>query len=287
MDESKELNVSEHGRIEKLVNRVTPNTRDADQILSCIRENGICILPRYFDEEFCKKLKERCVERAEVKKDVDFEDGSYRRFDCYKGTGAEPNKRVYHVDCFSEQGVQFKDDPFLKGLASDYYGTPHSVHVCMYERHQHSEVPLRGFHLDTFETSTFKAFLYLSDTAMKDGPTSYILGTHADEELRHNKEKVWPAVVSQGDISGAALQTNFSDEQLSEVIQNHLPVIASAGALVLFDTWGVHKGLPTSIGGDRHIVVNYYRKGADLPRSDFGFSVVDDSKKYHSKRGNT
>ena len=52
------------------------------------------------------------------------------------------------------------------------------------------------------------------------------------------------------------------------------------GTVVLFDTWGVHCGLSPDRDGDRHLVVNYYRKGANLPRSDFGFDNQADYQRY-------
>ena len=49
---------------------------------------------------------------------------------------------------------------------------------------------------------------------------------------------------------------------------------------MLFDTWGVHRGISPAQGAERHVLVNYYRKGADLPRSDFGFDAAADYQRY-------
>ena len=256
--------------------------RDSGRILARLRDCGVCILPNYFSEVFCESFLNLCQERSAVEEDVDFPDGSYKRFNCYKGTAAEANNRIYHVDCFSTEGHAFKTDSFLGKIVSDYYRSPHSVHVCVYERHGFSTIPVRGFHIDTFETSTLKAFLYLSDVDIEDGPFSYIVGTHSNTELRYKKEHEWAPVVSNGDLSGTALQTNFSETQLGELLNNFIAITGSAGTVILFDTWGVHKGCPVSASGDRHVAVNYYRKGANLPRSDFGFDVQKDTKRYHA-----
>ena len=48
--------------------------------------------------------------------------------------------------------------------------------------------------------------------------------------------------------------------------------------MILFDTWGVHCGLSPAKKGDRHVIVNYYRPGENLPRSDFGFDPKADYK---------
>ena len=45
----------------------------------------------------------------------------------------------------------------------------------------------------------------------------------------------------------------------------------------------MHCGLSPAKKGDRHVIVNYYRPGENLPRSDFGFDPKADYKKYFSK----
>ena len=262
---------------------VTLEDRNADAILAVLKEHGLCIIPRYHTLEFVDAIKTRCIPRAEVPEDMDFEDGSYRRYDCYQGSAAAPNKRVYHVDCFCENAEQFKHDPLLTEVCSRYYDSPHSVHVCLFERHVYHQIPYRGFHVDTFETSTLKTFLYLDDVALDDGPTSCIVGTHANAELRRLKEKVWDPVVSHGDPSGLALPTNFADEHIADVVHNDVQVVVSAGALAIFDTWGVHRGMSPKREGERNVLVNYFRKGANLPRSDFGLDVKADFKRYHDR----
>ena len=248
-----------------------------------MKRYGLCILPDYHSLDFVDAIKARCIPRAEVPEDTNFEDGSYRRYDCYQGSAAAPNKRVYHADCFCKEAEQFKHDPLLTEVCSRYYGSPHSVHVCLFKRHVYHQIPYRGFHVDTFETSTIKTFLYLNDVGIEDGPTSVIVGTQSNAELRRLKEKVWDPIVSPGDPSGLALPTNFSEEQVADVVQNDVPVTVRAGAVAIFDTWAVHRGMSPGRNGERNILVNYFRKGANLPRSDFGFDVKADFKRYHDR----
>ena len=251
------------------------------EMLTCVQEHGICVVPGFFSHEFIDPIREACKARMAEPGDRNYEDGSYKRADAYKGTAAASNERIYHADCFSEQAGLFRHHPVLKNVASDYYGSPHSVHLCLYERHRPNEIPPGGFHIDTFELSTFKVMLYLNDVTEKDGPTSYLIGTHKDADLRHQKEHVWGGAVSVGDPSGRKHPTTFTDEELGPRLQKHVKVIGPRGTIILFDTWGVHKGIPPRPGGERHILVNYYRKGADLPRSDFGFNAQADYQRYH------
>lgn len=251
-----------------------------DDALACLRTHGICVVPRCVSKSEVDSTRAACVARVDVPNDTDFEDGSYRRVDAYMGTAAAPNERVYHADCFSSAAESFKHDATLKAVASAYYGSPHSVHVCVYERHRYNEIPVRGFHVDTFECSTFKVMLYLSDVTERDGPTCYIPGTHRDAELRRRKEDEWGPAVSLADPSGRPHPTNFRDEELGDWLDKQVPVIGPAGTIVLFDTWGVHRGLAPELGTERHVLVNYYRPGANLPRSDFGFDAAADYKRY-------
>jgi hypothetical protein len=252
----------------------------AAELLECLREHGICVVPGFYPAEFIDPIREACKERMVDPTDMNYDDGSYKRVDAYKGTAAAPNERIYHADCFSPEAGSFRHDAMLKEVGSAYYDAPHSVHLCLYERHRPHDVPVRGFHVDTFEISTYKVMLYLNDVTEKDGPTSYLIGTHLDAELRHQKEHVWGPAVSPGDPSGQPHPTNFTDEELGPRLSRHVRVIGPQGTIVLFDTWGVHKGIPPQPGGERHVLVNYYRKGADLPRSDFGFNVQADHQRY-------
>jgi hypothetical protein len=260
---------------------VTRTGARATDLLDCMREHGICVVPAFYPPEFVDPVREACRTRIDEPGDANYEDGSYKRVDAYKGTSAQCNERVYHADCFSPEAERFRHDPMLKDIASAYYGSPHSVHLCLYERHRHGEIPPGGFHLDTFELSTFKVMLYLNDVDERDGPTSYLAGTHRDEEMRYLKQHVWGPAPSAGDPSGRTYPTFFTDEELGPRLARHVKVTGPRGTIILFDTWGVHKGIPPQPDGERHILVNYYRKGADLPRSDFGFNAQADYQRYH------
>ncbi len=263
-----------------MLERVIRKGTDAAELLACMREFGICVVPGYYASSFVDTIREACVARIDEPGDMNYPDGSYKRFDAYQGSAAAANERIYHIDCFSDEAARFRHDPILNTVGSEYYGDPHSVHLCLYERHRPHPVPVRGFHVDTFETSTYKVMLYLSDVEEKDGPTSYLIGTHTDDELRRMKENVWGPAVSPGDPSGTKHPTNFTDEELGDRLQRHVKVVGPRGTIVLFDTFGVHKGMPPMAGGERHVLVNYYRKGADLPRSNFGFDVKADHQRY-------
>ena len=260
--------------------------KDTEKILDCLKVKGIRLIKDYYSNEKCDSIRQLCIERAEVHEDKNYDDGSYRRFDVYKNTGAAANKRVFHVDCFSSEAEYLKKDKFLSDLAKQYYsnGNDYSVHVQVYERHQFHPIPVRGFHIDTFETSTFKAMMYLSDVTFNDGPNSYIIGTHKNAELRKNKEFNWgPKVGDDFDDTFEPHPTNFTRNELGSLVDEWVKITAKKGSLILFDTWGVHCGTSPTQDGDRHSITNYYRPGKNLPRSDFGFDPGRDYKKYFVK----
>lgn len=270
---------------DQLLNKITTNTLDKDSILETLNIYGMCILPNYISNEVCDIVRARCIERAEIAEDTDFEDGSYRRFD---GDNVSPDsrgqdKRVYHVDCFNPEMEKFKKDHFIQSICEEYMDqnkSPYSVHVQIYDRNNIPNDLTRGPHLDSFETSTFKAFLYLDDVNLSDGPTSYILKTHKDSQLRKDKKQNGPGPKYLNNPENTSTHpTNFSLEELGEErINNWVKVTGKKGDVILFDTWGVHCGTNIQKGGDRHVVANYYKPGKDLPRSNFGYDYKVDRK---------
>tara|TARA_Y100000389_G_scaffold7075_1_gene6854 strand:+ start:28 stop:888 length:861 start_codon:yes stop_codon:yes gene_type:complete len=278
----KHMNIDNNNQLLKKITCINHNKKD---ILSILQKYGMCILPNYVTDKICDTTKEKCIERVEVKEDVDFEDGSYRRFDGKnihpKGRGQD--KRVYHVDCFSNEMADFKNDKFIQSICESYMSkeeSPHSVHVQIYDRNNIPNDLTRGPHLDSFETNTFKAFLYLDTVTLDDGPTSYILKTHKDKILRELKQKGNPGPKYLNKPKNKSTHpTNFSLEELGqERINNWVKVTGNKGDVILFDTWGVHCGTNISSNGDRHVIVNYYKQGKDLPRSNFGYDYKIDEK---------
>ena len=263
-----------------LLSAITRKEGSNAAVLACVRKHGIAVLPGHCSDNDIDRLKAACVERVDIPEDRNFPDGSYKRHASYRGTAAQSNERIYHIDCFSEIGAAIRHDSFLKDVASAYYGEPHSAHLCLYERHRFDDVPVRSFHIDTFEISTFKVAFYLCDVELKDGPFCYIPGTHKNAALREKKLNIWGAAAAPGDPAGQPHPTNFTADELGSLLDEATPIVSARGTAVLFDTWGVHCGLPPMSGRERHIVFNYYRKGANLPRSDFGFDVQADHRRY-------
>ena len=102
---------------QNLINKVTVNSIiNTYEITKTMKKYGVCLIPNYISDEKCNSIKIECAKRSEVKVDTNFEDGSYRRYDVYKNTGAAANKRVYHTDCFSNELMEFKIDKHIQTI---------------------------------------------------------------------------------------------------------------------------------------------------------------------------
>jgi len=88
--------------------------RDAQELLACVREHGICVVPAFYPPDVIDPIRDACAARIEGAADANYEDGSYKRVDSYKGTAAASNERIYHADCFSPQAARFRGDDVLK-----------------------------------------------------------------------------------------------------------------------------------------------------------------------------
>lgn len=266
-----------------LINKISCSSLDKKEILYTIHKYGMCILPKYISDEICDNVKNKCIERVEISEDCDFKDGSYRRFNGPRVRQKGQDKRVYHTDCFSSEMADFKNDNFIRSICESYMDngkSPYSVHVQIYDRNNIPNDLTRGPHLDSFKTNTFKSFLYLDNVTLEDGPTSYILKTHKDKILRETKQKGNPGPKYLNNPKNKDTHpTNFSLKELGEErIYNWVKVTGNKGDVILFDTWGIHCGTNISPNGDRHVVVNYYKPGKDLPRSNFGYDYRIDQK---------
>lgn len=100
------------------------------------------------------------------------------------------------------------------------------------------------------------------------------------DDLRKKKEFEWGPKKSENLEYLKPHPTNFVKEELGSLINNWVKFVAKKGTLILFDTWNVHCDLSPNRTGDSHVIVNYYRPGANLHRSDFGYDPKSDYKKY-------
>jgi hypothetical protein len=87
-----------------------------------------------------------------------------------------------------------------------------------------------NFHRDFDDVAFLKLFTYLSDVGPENGPHDFILGSHADSQLRPIRRYTDNEVYS-----------TFSSNRL-------VRFTGGAGTMFLEDTTGLHRGLPVNAG---------------------------------------
>lgn len=117
----------------------------------------------------------------------------------------------------------------------------------------------RGWHRDS-NFRQFKAFLYLADVGIENGPLQLIEGSHRFSSIINDTYR--------GRLSSRS--TRITDGQAEQVI-NHAPerlktILAPAGTLILFDSSLIHRGMPIKTGV-RNVLFNYYYPTYQLNRT--------------------
>jgi hypothetical protein len=94
----------------------------------------------------------------------------------------------------------------------------------------------------------FKPFLYLSDVEEGNGPFTYLLGSHKNNEFL--LKKMFECVNGRD-------TTSVSDEDVKKLGLTVKEFYGKKGTLILADTKGVHQG-GTLAKGSRLAVSNYF-----------------------------
>lgn len=100
-------------------------------------------------------------------------------------------------------------------------------------------------HVDTF-FNTFKAWLYLDDVRMENGPFVYVKGSQST--LRGNRYRKVYDYSQQRGVSGSR---RVSQEELSEMGLSETTVLCKNNTLAMANTFGFHRRLRGVAGNDR------------------------------------
>ena len=164
--------------------------------------------------------------------------------------------RFYNIVKHIPTVEYFATDERLLEAAQQYYGQPVAYQTTVAQITFSGATPTRDWHIDSAKKQ-FKAFLYLSDVGMADGPFQYMPGSHiADNRMqgvidrvkkrgvRPNAEGVRPSDVLFADMHGR--------------MYSHANYPGAAGTVILADTRGAHCGATPAAGHQRFALVNYY-----------------------------
>ena len=164
--------------------------------------------------------------------------------------------RFYNITNLLPSIQVFATDERLLQAAEAYYGQPVKYQTTIAQITFQGATTTRDWHIDSAKKQ-FKAFLYLSDVSMADGPFQYMPGSHIVDSrmqsvidrvnkqgVRPNAEGVRPSDVRPADMHGRMYsQANY---------------VGAAGTVILADTRGAHCGATPAAGHQRFALVNYY-----------------------------
>jgi ectoine hydroxylase-related dioxygenase (phytanoyl-CoA dioxygenase family) len=145
---------------------------------------------------------------------------------------------------------QFAHDRMLMDVGSEYLQEHIKLSFCMANKTIYKpDTPGSGggWHRDKNYKKGFKALVYLVDTDESNGCFQYIPSSSA---ISHHLLK-----------ANTPDKYKFTDAEVTAMISKESDVVSvcgKKGTLVLFDTNGVHRGMPLAKDGVRYALTNYY-----------------------------
>jgi len=224
------------------------------QAVKSLYKNGYFVLEDYWPKTMCEKYV-KLLKQIHHLAPVDYDSGAYLRNNkSQKDVADQGVSRLYHADREFQGLKSFRNDPIIKRIFALYYGHP------MYSSFTAFQVNLptcqtRGFHLDGY-TSECKAFIYLQDVGIDNGPFCYINGSNKTHYLRYRK-------LIKGEDTG------IKEKDIENIQSRRKMLTAKAGALILVDVCGIHRGMP-QYGDERMVLYNNFipRNHETFPRKD-------------------
>lgn len=211
--------------------------------LTMLRRDGIHIIQGYYTAEQCAVLRAKIDAIIMSAGDAVFIDDQ------------KSDHRVNGAERVSAEVAAFCDDPFTVDIArtlSDREDLQRFTLAARLEHREGNKGSGGGWHRDSLGFQ-FKAMLYLSDVTMDNGPFQFFRGSHR----RFYKLRNYLFDLSRGfsDI------VRYSDEHISKLPQEDLiTATGKAGDMVLFNSSGVHRGMPTREGVRYALTIYFFNE---------------------------
>jgi len=234
------------------------------QILDQLNRHGVVAVEGYWPRERALALRDALADYAALGEDRDFDGGAYLR--CWNHDRPKlpemPQEdlgitRLYHLDKLLPELAEFRFEPFVLNLASAYYRVPMYSGMLQFQYNRADTNETRYYHVDAFHKE-FKAFLYLDDVEVYNGPFMYLKGSHRAGFVRWKKQLL-------GNSRGAL--TSFYPCDLKGLLDREQSIVGPAGTLILADVRGLHRGGPQQ-AASRSVLVNYIYKHPHEYRPD-------------------
>lgn len=241
-----------------------------EDYLSILKENGILVIPNYFNKIQCNKIIDQINHFKNKDKIVNQRD---------EGMGGD--LRIFNFEDYSPTALKFANDNILKDLVSNYAKTPletKSVLAGKVVFNKDNETNSGGdWHRDG-DVSQMKAMIYLSDVTENKGPFTFIRDSiNFDFQRRENKYPLIQKLILM--LKGLPLKPpRYKHDYIinqPEVKKNIFKVYGEAGTLVIFDGRYIHRG-DVIRSGFRYSLTNYYYP---IVKKDFTFHLKKMVKK--------
>jgi len=226
---------------------------EVDGYIETLNTEGIVVLPNLFSSEALETLKEES-DRIKIK-----------RHTLQNVMEDEDSFRIHRIDQHSHIiRDSFTDHPLLTQIVHGYYAKEPRERFTMYQESFPSNVDrftrrfgLSGFHFDNLQRR-LKAFIYLEDVALENGPFTYIKGSQ-DPHSFNKYTKMQKHYIEGSDTAESYDHSYYSkaEEEALGLWDKATPMIAPAGTVIIAETRGLHVAAPIT-KGTRRVLVNYY-----------------------------
>ena len=234
-----------------------PRKSVADQKISeAVRDleaNGMHIVENFMPAEWCDEVLSQIKPHLNSLMAGTLPPGV--KYSLHEG---DPQKRVLDIHKLVPKAWEYFGNPFMMDAFQGYAAQNLTAHQYMVD--WRSGVGLTTdtdeWHFDDpYPAFKLKAFLYLNDVGIENGPFCYIPGTHINARWRKWKNR--DAYVNQqsGDwgqftanhVSVAKKRYGFKDKACT----------GKRGTLILFDSGGLHRSSVVR-SGERYVLCPYY-----------------------------
>jgi len=211
-------------------------------ILNQLRINGYYVIEDYKNEQECELLLKE-IDRI-------INENSNSKF--YPESN---DYRIYFADRKSSLITKFNVDKFLNEISNSFYNEFSSAFFTLAGLIYYKDNVLGSggdWHRDIALPGQFKTMLYLSDVN-ENGPFEYIKGTQKDSSLFYG---IWNCNLNAG---AYRLNSKSVNSFLKSSKFDLVTFKAKKGTLIIFDSFGIHRGSPLK-NGKRYALTNYYFK---------------------------
>lgn len=240
---------------------------DDSEVVQSLRENGVHVMPSFFSREEVDHLKnmwEFQFNRFPDLSNMPFGNSRFRKAKVegklyIEGGPFDGRKRIMNMRPFKDLPKEIKNlvvkNKFLNETVQNYfYLNERVVPTRVMMEHltpTHFDRYDKSYHVDNL-TDQFKVMIVLEDMTEKDGPFSFISGTHRVQEHQKERYHKMYAMLGIGTHAQNHFENSFADVERSQ------DVVAKAGDIVLFDCKLHHSGNFVQQGGDRKNMMLFY-----------------------------